>query len=156
MQRTLDEIIAEGVADFHAVRLNCAESVVRILSEYYGWNNPAFPRVATAFGGGIGGTQDVCGAFTGGVMAIGMLMGREAGGDRAPAVDACLELRARMLETRGALTCRGILEDVRLDDPLQAAAFRAEGGKHQTVCEPMVAWVCRHVAERWPRLEDPA
>ena len=37
----------------------------------------AIPRIATPFGGGIGGRGEVCGAVTGAVMAIGLKHGRE-------------------------------------------------------------------------------
>ena len=148
---TLEQIIAARTVDFHAGRLNCAESVLLIMSEYYGWDNAAVPRIATAFGGGIAGMQGVCGAYTGGAMVIGMLMGREVGGDRMPAVEACKALHEFFLSLYGAADCRGILRDVDLSDPAQNAAFRAEDGKHASVCEPMVAAVCRYLAERYPR-----
>jgi C_GCAxxG_C_C family probable redox protein len=42
-----------------------------------GIESPAVPRIATAFGGGMGGIGSVCGAVVGAVMAIGLVHGRE-------------------------------------------------------------------------------
>jgi C_GCAxxG_C_C family probable redox protein len=42
-----------------------------------GIESPVIPRVATAFGGGMGGLGSVCGAVTGALMAIGLVHGRE-------------------------------------------------------------------------------
>ncbi len=150
--RDLEQIIEERMAQFHAGQLNCAETVLLIANDYYGWDSTAIPRIATAFGGGIAASQGACGAYTGGAMAIGMLMGRDMpGGDRAPAVQACQALHAYMMAQRGAVDCKGILQDVDFANAEQQASFRAEGGKHQTVCEPMVADICRYLARTWAR-----
>ena len=42
-----------------------------------GIESPVVPRIATAFGGGMGGIGSVCGAVVGAVMAIGLAHGRE-------------------------------------------------------------------------------
>jgi len=38
--------------------------------------NPAIPKIASGFAGGIGNSGSVCGAVVGGVMAIGLKLGR--------------------------------------------------------------------------------
>jgi len=55
---------------------NCAQSVLITMQEYYGFDkNSLIPKIATAFGGGIGRRGSLCGALTGGVMAIGLKHG---------------------------------------------------------------------------------
>ncbi len=149
--QALEEILERRIADFHAGRINCAESVLIIMADYYGWQNPAVPRIATAFGGGIAGMQYTCGAYTGGAMVLGMLMGREVGGDRAPCVAACKALYTFIVERGDAPDCRGIVGAQDFGDPDQQAIFRGAGGKHETVCEPLVAAVCRYLAANHPR-----
>ena len=63
--------------------LHCAEVISKtILEMFSGEPNPAVIRSASGFGGGIGGSnEELCGAFTGGVVALGYLLGRENGGD---------------------------------------------------------------------------
>jgi len=145
----LNQILDQRMQDFKAGRIQCAETVLITIAEYHGWKSPAIPRIATAFGGGIAAMQDACGAYTGGAMAIGMLMGRdEPGGDRDSAVAACKALRAFICERHGGVDCRDIVGE--MDFAAQREAFRAEGGKHQTVCEPLVEAVCRYLADMYP------
>jgi C_GCAxxG_C_C family probable redox protein len=47
------------------------------VSQELGIENPIIPRIATAFGGGMGGVGSVCGAVVGAVRAIGLAHGRE-------------------------------------------------------------------------------
>lgn len=146
----MEQILEKCMRDFKAGRIQCAETVLTAMAAYYGWKDPAIPRVATAFGGGMAGMRNACGAYTGGAMAIGMLMGRdEPGGDREPAVAACKALRAFICEWCGSVDCRDILDG--MDFAKDREAFRAEGGKHETVCEPLVAAVCRYLAQAYPR-----
>ena len=148
----LERVLEKYVQDFRAGRIHCAECVLLTMSEYYGISDPAIPRVATAFGGGIVSMQNACGAYTGGAMVIGMLMGRDApGGDRDPAVAACKLLRGFIVSRHGSVDCSGIVGEC--DFRTQGQAFRAEGGKYQMVCEPLVMAVCRYLAGAIPRIE---
>lgn len=87
----------------------------------------------------------MCGAVTGALMALGVMAGREAGGDQT----RCKALAGRFLRDftaeYGTLTCMG-LTGVDMKDPAQMAAFRAPGGKHYTVCTGCVRWACMYMA----------
>jgi C_GCAxxG_C_C family probable redox protein len=48
---------------------NCAQAVFAATT---GRNDPEILKMAEAFGGGIGGSKCLCGAVTGGVMALGL------------------------------------------------------------------------------------
>ncbi len=94
-------------------QLHCAEAILKALMELRAEKQcEDIPRIATAFGGGIGGThEDVCGALTGALVAIGYLRGRpEPGGDPAPAYRAAAALRRRFIEEHGSSNCAAILE----------------------------------------------
>lgn len=55
---------------------NCAQSVLLTMQEYYGiQENKLIPKIATAFGGGIGRLGSLCGALTGAIIAIGLKYG---------------------------------------------------------------------------------
>jgi C_GCAxxG_C_C family probable redox protein len=54
---------------------NCAQSVLLAMQEHYGTKSDVTPKIASAFGGGVGRCGSVCGALTGAVMAIGMKHG---------------------------------------------------------------------------------
>jgi len=46
----------------------------------------------------------------------------------------------------GALSIRALI-GLDLSDPVQSARFREKGGAHETVCQKLVADVCRHLSE---------
>ena len=68
-------IHTEKVVLYHQNGYNCAQSVMLTMQEYWKEENPLKPKVASAFGGGIGRSGSVCGALTGGVIAIGSKFG---------------------------------------------------------------------------------
>lgn len=54
---------------------NCAESVLMTMQE--AWNlGEITPKPATGFGAGIGGLGSLCGALTGGIIALNLKFGR--------------------------------------------------------------------------------
>ena len=54
---------------------NCAQSVLLTMFEHWNGEDDLIPKIATGFGGGIGRCGSLCGALTGGVMAIGVRYG---------------------------------------------------------------------------------
>jgi len=147
MDERLEAILSESLESFRAQKLNCAEAVLCSLLAFWGEEGEFAPRIATAFGGGICGRQGMCGALTGGLMAVGMKLGRRRpGDDKAPSYQAG---KALLLWAEGefsSLTCRD-LTGVDFTNPEESARFRAPGGAHEAVCERLVADVCRHLAE---------
>lgn len=57
--------------------LLCAETVLTAVSDEAGVISPLIPRIATGFCGGMARTRGMCGAVTGGIMALGILYGRD-------------------------------------------------------------------------------
>jgi len=99
--------------EYHESGFHCAESVSKAIMEVYGNNiSHDIPKVATAFGGGVGRTkQDICGWLTGGFIAIGFLYGRsEPGADWTDASDLAAELRKRFVQKHGTTNCGILLE----------------------------------------------
>ena len=73
---------------------------------------PQCVRMATGFGGGVGGThQEICGALSGGVLVIGGLLGRESvDEDSDPARDLVTHYRERFLAALGDTQCARLRE----------------------------------------------
>lgn len=144
----LEAIIAETGALFHAGQLNCAEAALRILSAYWGLEGDFQPRIATAFGGGVCGSQGLCGALTGALMAVGLKIGRRhPGGDKLPAYQEGRALLNWFEGQKGTVCCRD-LTGMDTSTPEAQALFRAPGGAHETVCERIVPEICRHLADK--------
>lgn len=67
--------------DLFAQMFNCAEAVLGGLVAEFELECNCCPRIATAFGGGMAGQGEICGALTGAMMSIGLKYGRERGDD---------------------------------------------------------------------------
>lgn len=57
---------------------SCAEAVLKSVAEAQGIDSPLIPKIATAFGSGLAGTDGTCGALSGGYLALSMCEGRNA------------------------------------------------------------------------------
>jgi len=71
-QETIDASIAYFDAGY-----GCAEAVLKAVAEFKGIESDLVPRIATGFCGGMARTNGMCGAVTGGVMALNLLFGRD-------------------------------------------------------------------------------
>ena len=89
-------------------KLNCAESVLRGVCHAQEIDLPdTAKRMATPFGGGVGRSEDICGALTGGVMALGACLGRlSPEEDRLKSYDAAGRLYKLFGEKLGSTSCR--------------------------------------------------
>lgn len=69
-------------------------------------------RSAAGFGGGVGSTHlELCGAFTGGVLALGLRYGRsDLGGDKSNAVELTKLWREVFLDAFRHLQCQPIYD----------------------------------------------
>ena len=111
-----------------------------------GIENEVIPRIATAFGGGIGGTGDVCGAVVGSVMAIGLRHGREEPWQqRDNAHSLVQEFCQRFEEEMGHLSCR----DLTGMDPSTPEGIQAQMSSDVPirVCLPAIGTAFRLVME---------
>ena len=103
--------IEEGVA--YAAQcwnsgFNCAESVLRgmCLSQGIELSDQA-RRMSTPFGGGIGRSEDICGALAGGVLAIGASIGRtRSEEDRLPSYEAAGMFYKKFQDRFGSTQCK--------------------------------------------------
>ena len=110
----------------------CSEAIVKAINDEFGLGYPEeVVRLASGFPIGIGGAGCTCGAVTGGVMAIGMVFGREKPGD--PKIDRCLalsrELHNIFASRHGCLCCRTLTHGMKLKSPehiAQCVAFTGE------------------------------
>jgi C_GCAxxG_C_C family probable redox protein len=106
------------------------------------------PRIATAFGGGLGHQGEVCGAVSGGVMAIGLVYGRDNAEQKA-AKEMAYQKAARFMRkfqsVNGNVRCRDLLAlDIGTDEGLNM--YRAQNKKGE-VCMVAVSSAVRILVE---------
>ncbi|MDH7508137.1 MAG: C-GCAxxG-C-C family protein [Methanomassiliicoccales archaeon] len=87
---------------------NCAESVLRGVCFGFGIDLPPIAKMmATPLGGGMGRAENVCGALSGGVIAIGAILGRtEHFDDKFRSYMAARELHDEFSKRFGGTQCR--------------------------------------------------
>ena len=96
----------------HKKGCNCAQAVACVFADKLGYSEDEIFRLTEAFGGGMGGTQGVCGAVSGMVFVIGGLT--SAGIDKLPetnkkqSYDKARELMEKFNEKVGSIVCRDI------------------------------------------------
>jgi C_GCAxxG_C_C family probable redox protein len=113
---------------------------------HLGIEQEVVPGIATAFGGGIGGTGAVCGALAGAVMAVGLRLGRRDPKERdAKAYALTQELRRRFEAAMGHVDCRQ-LTGMDLSTREGARQFYASEVPRM-VCMPAVGTAYRNVVE---------
>lgn len=125
--------------------LHCAEAVLAAVLEGQGVDAGSFsPRAASAFGGGVGRSkQALCGALSGGLIALGVLQGRDTPRDKWDAVAAMAEgVRSRFEAGYGCTSCGKVLEHLGpqegMDKCIRLAANTA-GLFHDALATPFAA-----------------
>lgn len=129
---------------------NCAESTLVALAIHFGKTAPNIPSIATAFGGGMARTRNVCGAVSGALMALGLFCGRSHSGDDK---ERCYALAAELIQAvqsrSGSINCFDLTGlDFALPDSQQAYKDKVHG----EVCVPLVRYVVDKVMEMTGRV----
>ncbi|MBN2105487.1 C_GCAxxG_C_C family protein [bacterium] len=105
--------IQENAFQYFESGLHCAESIAKAILEHYRDNfEPEWIKAASAFQGGIGRCKrDACGAFTGGIVALGILKGRtDPETDHSEVLDLATQYRQRFIEKFGSTNCDVLLK----------------------------------------------
>jgi C_GCAxxG_C_C family probable redox protein len=130
---------SEKAANYFKRDYNCAESVLLTMQEYYGIRrNTLIPKVATAFGGGIGGRGSLCGALTGAIMAIGLKHGTDKTvlTEKGKAYEIALKFYDRFVKEWGSPFCRELI-GYDLTNPEELKRLR-KSNVHEEKCSHFV------------------
>ena len=133
-----------AVSLFTEGKLSCSEATLAAMAAFWGIEDPLIPRIATAFRGGLCGTQGICGVVTGGLMAIGIKLGRDDGAQNAQACVDCGKEFMKFARGDGSLDCRDIIGldlSIKEQSDLFHSKVRAE------VCNAQIARCCRWLAD---------
>ena len=125
----------------------CAETTFIVLTQAYGLQSAGDARAAMVLNGGVALNGCICGALSGGAMALGMLAGERIA-DHRQAKYTARALMNRVVDVFkaqfGSLDCRDLIEmDIR--DPQQHEAF-LKGDIWRQRCMRQIALVVEHLA----------
>ena len=102
----------EMAVENHKKGCNCAQAVACVFAEKLGYSEDEIFRLTEAFGGGMGGTQGVCGAVSAMVLVAGAV--KSFGMEKLPetnkkaSYDFGRELMERFEERIGTIICKEI------------------------------------------------
>ena len=140
----------------------CSQSVLLALQEAFGIGDLESFKAATVLSGGVARMGETCGALLGGLLALGLVVGREDITDTQayrdamlPSVEIIKEFQLRLQETFGFseplenTICRDIQkriygESYDLTDPVSYKRFLDAGGHGDEGC-PLVCAVAAEV-----------
>jgi C_GCAxxG_C_C family probable redox protein len=108
---------------------NCAQSVLFSYSDKLGITGDLALRAACGFGGGMGRKQEVCGAVTGGILALGLMYGRGEEEDNQKLEFTYVKVRElidRFNEKHDTVNCRELLDGCKLSTPEGQQRFNSE------------------------------
>jgi C_GCAxxG_C_C family probable redox protein len=118
---------------------NCAQSVLSSCCPELSLDRDTALRVSSGFGGGIARRQEICGALSGGILAISLKHGRGENDDRS-AIDTTYgkirELIARFESAHGSSQCRTLL-GCDLSTP-EGQQFFKDNSLSATICRECV------------------
>ncbi len=133
---------AEGY--FKRGEFYCSEAVFTTINEILGQKlPPETVQLASGFPVGIGQSKCLCGAVTGGVMALGLKYGRTAPGAEMPegSFPNSADLHDHIINTYGSTCCRVLTKD--FDD-----FGSPERAKHcYQITGEVAAWVMERLIE---------
>lgn len=122
---------------------NCAQSVLWAFASRLNLDTETALKIACGFGAGMGRREEVCGAVTGGIMALGLKFGRGEAQDRSAtelAYAKTQELMRQFEARHGSCICRRLLNGCDLNTEAGRASFKEQDLLHKT-CEPCVRTV---------------
>ncbi len=94
---------------------NCSQAVFCAFCDMTGLDIDTAARLSSSFGGGIGRLREVCGAFSGAMLAFGILRGYSDVDDPDKKVhhyERVQEFARRFRDRNGSIICRELLKDV--------------------------------------------
>jgi C_GCAxxG_C_C family probable redox protein len=142
-----DEAVQKAKQHFYG-GYSCAESVLMTLLEVFEIEGENLRHAAAGFGGGIGRSQDVCGALSGEVIGLGFQLGRSMPVQaelREKSQGVVKEMYRSFATECGAVDCAALTE-TDFSDATAYDAWRKGTGKDD-ICMPCVDFAVRKAME---------
>lgn len=145
-------------AEYEMKYHGCSQCVFAAVQETLGLNNKSAFKAATGLAGGVARMGETCGALLGGIMAIGILFGREALEDSASSMgyQMTMQLSSQLckefIREFGTTRCRDIQAKLfgrsfDLSDPEQRKEFMLAGAYSINGCPSVVKKAVRLTME---------
>ena len=140
---------SDAAVELMAAGGNCAQAVLSVFCRELGLEKVRALKIASGFGAGLAREQEVCGAVTGGIMAIGLKHGQEREGDKEAKETTyrlTRELMARFRSEFGSCRCLDLLKGCDLKTEAGQKRY-ADEGFSEKVCRPCVGGAVRFLED---------
>jgi C_GCAxxG_C_C family probable redox protein len=141
-EKVIDLVKEKAEGYFDRGEFFCSESVVHTINEFLGWPFPqSITKMASGFPIGMGKSGCLCGAVSGGQMALGMGWGRNHGEQmHADMFPVAAKLHDYIKQEYRSTCCRVIVKDYEFASP--------ERKKHCVqITGEVAAWVANELIE---------
>ena len=103
---------SQRAAESMGAGYNCAQAVSTTYGTQFGVPEETISRISSAFGGGIGRTDNICGAVSGAVMVLGLKFGAKSAGETEAKTKASIMANGFIQEFKrryGEVSCTGLV-----------------------------------------------
>jgi C_GCAxxG_C_C family probable redox protein len=145
--------LTEKAISLHLGGSSCSQAVFTVFAEGLGMDPRQAHRLSTGLGGGVGRTGNICGAISGGVLALSLIYGSDVGGDQDGKMKTYEAVKAfldEMEKRRGSTQCRDLLGGADLWTEAGRAKVKDEG-LGAKVCNPLIAEVVEYIEPLLPK-----
>lgn len=141
----MSETIEQKALAYFSQGYVCSEAVLKAVAEKHGIDSPLIPAIASGFGSGMARTEHgLCGAFSGGVMALSLLQGRnDASASKDLLYQNVQTFQEHFEKAFGACECASLL-GFALSSPDAGIQFK-EGNCKACKCDLYVAFAAKEV-----------
>ena len=117
------------------VGYNCAQAILYSFCDDLGLDRDTALKLSCGFGAGMARRQEVCGAVTGGILALGLRHGRGERQDKSHTEETyrkVRELTAQFESAHGSCICLTLLQGCDLNTPAGQQSFKQNDLLNQT------------------------
>jgi C_GCAxxG_C_C family probable redox protein len=155
-EENLQEQAFKKAHDYLNAGWNCSQSTLLVMQELLGMENADVLKAATGFGGGIGNMGALCGAFAGGVLALGLKYGRsnlDQHDEKEKTYVLCAEWYKRFVRHFESCNCRDIL-GVDLSNPKIRQEYWNSGDNRERCATHTVGTAARMLMKLFEEIES--
>ena len=106
--------------DYFRNKFNCSQSVLAAFGPEYGLSEDECLKITTAFGGGMGRQQHICGAISGALMVLGLRYGKglkDPEEKKRYTYQLTKEFFDEFKRLNGSENCLELLDGLNINDP---------------------------------------
>ncbi len=117
---------------------NCAQAVLMSFADKIDMPEEQLKNISAGFGGGIGRLREVCGTFSGLVMALGLISGDKV--DKAALYAQIQRLSEKFKQDNGSIICRDLLGMRKNEKSAPTPSERTENYYKSRPCADLVKY----------------